>query len=70
MAQISQIATSETEAEKACKVLIQAGLIRPLSAEPVEPISEHERLEAAHAYGAVGPLSDWIIRQRGEWPTI
>jgi predicted DNA-binding antitoxin AbrB/MazE fold protein len=57
---------TETEAEQAYLVLVQAGLIRPSATIAMAPISDSERRRAADAYGRVGPLSDAIIAERNE----
>lgn len=53
-----------TDAERAYWVLLQAGLIQPLSSTSVEMVSESERLRAADMYGQSGTLSDFVIAER------
>lgn len=53
-----------TDAERAYWVLLQAGLIQPLSSTAIEMVSESERLCAADVYGQAGPLSDLVIAER------
>ncbi len=59
-----RIIETESNAEKAYQVLLQAGLIQPSSPVRLEQVTEKDRLEAADAYGQAGPLSDWIIAER------
>lgn len=55
-----------TDVERAYQALVQAGLVQPQTPLRVEPVSDAERLQAADAYGQVGPLSDWIIAERDD----
>lgn len=55
-----------SEADKAYRVLVQAGLLQPALPVEVEPVSEADRMQAARAYGEAGPLSDWIIAERDD----
>ncbi len=55
-----------TDVERAYQALVQAGLMQPQTPMRIEPVSDAERLQAADAYGQVGPLSDWIIAERDD----
>jgi len=55
-----------SEADKAYRVLVQAGLLQPVLPMASEPVSESDRLQAARAYGDAGSLSDWIIAERND----
>ena len=64
--QIVETGEALTEAEKAARILLRAGLIQPQDATEQEPISEAERGQAADAYGEAGPLSSWIVAERDD----
>lgn len=57
---------SQDEAARALEVLVAAGLVRPTSAPPdIQPVSTERRQELARTLGAIGPLSRFIIEERG-----
>lgn len=55
-----------SETDEAHWVLVRAGLLQPMSLAEAEVVSETDRLQAARAYGNVGPLSNWIIAERND----
>jgi hypothetical protein len=63
---------AEDEGEEMIRLLVAAGLMRPRPKKgtpPPDPVSEEERRELAERLGrAPGkPLSEIVIKDRGEW---